>query len=122
MNDEPEGPLGHDRRVRGARGAVLRARGDGALANRVGVHGDLLRLPTGTRGHARPRRPRTPGGADVLPDTEGATPLGQGHRGRVLADRYCLADLDALGRREVRVVRGPRLATDTRGLGTCALP
>src|SRR5919107_173607 len=126
VRDEPKGTLGKGtlgsaRRVCGVHRAALCLRGDTTLARRVGVHGTLLRLRPCDRTLAGPQRPRTPGGADILPDTEGATTLGQGVCGRGAAAVRCLADRDALGRRDVRVVGGARLATAVGSLGTRAL-
>src|SRR5918912_364316 len=87
----------------------------------MGVHGTLLWLRPCDRTLAGPRRARTPGRANVLPDTEGATTVGQGVCGRGDGALRCLADLDALGRCEVRVVGGARLATDPGSLGSRAL-
>src|SRR5215213_3346 len=126
VRDEPEcalgkGTLGSARRVRGFRRAALRLRRDTTVARWMGVHRDLLQLRGCDRTLAGPQRARTPSRADVLPDAEGATPLGQGVRGRGDGALHCLADLDALGRCEVWVVGGARVATDFGSLGSRAL-
>src|SRR5215207_6408350 len=124
--DEPEGTLDErflspHRRVCSVCRAGVRVRGHSALACRMGVLGDLLRRRSGDRTVADPRRSRTPGREALLPDTERTTTLGQGVPGYDHAALCCLADLDALGRCEVRVVGGTRLATDLGSLGTRAL-
>src|SRR5215203_2811564 len=126
VRDEPEGTLGKGtvgsaRRVCGVRCAALRLLRDTTLARWMGVHGTLLWLRRCDRTLAGPRRARTPTRADVLPDAKWATPLGQGVRGRGDGALRCLADLDALGRCEVRVVGGARLATAHGSLGSRAL-
>src|SRR5215218_827501 len=98
--------LGPRRRVRGIRRAALRLRGDGTLVRRMGVHGDLLRIRLGDHSLVGPPRPRTLGRAVVRPGTEGTTTLGQGVRGRDHAALCRLADLDAPGCREIRMVGG----------------
>src|SRR5215212_8872364 len=87
VRDEPEcalgkGTLGSASRVCGFRRAALRLRRDTTVARWMGVHRDLLQLRGCDRTLAGPQRARTPSRADVLPDAEGATPLGQGVRGR----------------------------------------
>src|SRR5215208_3621762 len=126
VRDEPEcalgkGTLGSARRVCGFRRAALRLRRDTTVARWMGVHRDLLQLRGCDRTLAGPQRARTPSRADVLPDAEGATPLGQGVRGRGDGALHCLVDLDALGRCEVWVVGGARVATDFGSLGSRAL-
>src|SRR5215203_2497298 len=123
--DEPQGTcgeryLGPRRRVRGIRRAALRLRGDGTLARRMGVHGDLLRIRLGDHSLVGPPRPRTLGRAVVRPGTEGTTTLGQGVRGRDHAALCRLADLDAPGCREIRMVGGACLLTDLGSSGTGA--
>src|SRR5215204_782655 len=126
VRDEPEGTLGKGtlgsaRRVCGVRRAALRLRRDTTLARWMGVHRDLLQLRRCDRTLAGPRRARTPSRADVLPDAEWAAALGQGVRGRGAGALRCLADLDAHGRCEVRVLGGARLATDLGRFGSRAL-
>src|SRR5215217_1509336 len=126
VRDEPEGTLGKGtlgsaRRVCGVRRAALRLRRGTTLARWMGVHRDLLQLRRCDRTLAGPQRARTPTRADVLPDAKWATPLGQGVRGRGDGALPHLADLDALGRCEVRVVGGARLATAHGSLGSRAL-
>src|SRR5829696_2798257 len=84
VRDEPEGTLG-----KGTLGSARRV---------CGVRRSALRLRRCDRTLAGPQRARTPSRADVLPDAEGATPLGQGVGGRGDGALRCLADLDALGR------------------------
>src|SRR5215204_999769 len=112
--------LGPRRRVRGIRRAALRLRGDGTLVRRMGVHGDLLRIRLGDHSLVGPPRPRTLGRAVVRPGTEGTTTLGQGVRGRDHAALCRLADLDAPGCREIRMVGGACLLTDLGSSGTGA--
>src|SRR5215208_5088149 len=126
VRDEPEcalgkGTVGSTRRVCGVRRAALRLLRDTTLARWMGVHGTLLWLRRCDRTLAGPRRARTPTRADVLPDTEWATTLGQDVCGRGTATLPHLADLDALGRCEVRVVGGARVATAYGSLGSRAL-
>src|SRR5215217_7609856 len=122
VRDEPEGTLGKGtlgsaRRVCGVRRSALRLRRDTTLARWMGVHRDLLQLRRCDRTLAGPQRARTPTRADVLPDAKWATPLGQGVRSRGTATLPHLADRDALGRCEVRVVGGARVATAYGSLG-----
>src|SRR5215208_7305448 len=126
VRDEPEcalgkGTLGSTRRVRGFRRAALGLRRDTTLARWMGVHRDLLQLRRCDRTLASPQRARTPTRADVLPDAKWATPLGQDVCGCGTATLPHLADRDALGRCEVRVVGGARLATAYGSLGSRAL-
>src|SRR5215204_4017887 len=126
VRDEPQGTLGKGtlgsvRRVCRVRRAAVRLRRDAALARRMGVHGTVLWLRPCDRTVAGPQRARTLSRADVLPDAEWATTVGQGVRGRGDGALRSLADLDALGRCEVRVLGGARLATDLRSLGSRAL-
>src|SRR5215217_7556850 len=126
VRDEPEGTLGKGtlgsaRRVCGVRRSALRLRRDTTLARWVGAAHLLQPLPRRQPARHGTLRARTPSRADVLPDAEGATPLGQGVRGRGDGALHCLADLDALGRCEVWVVGGARVATDFGSLGSRAL-
>src|SRR5829696_3892467 len=124
--DEPQGTHGEriagpDSRVRSVRHAAVRGCGDGALVRRMGVHGDLLRLLPGDHSLGGPRKPRAPGRETGRPHTEGPTALGQGVRGCGDAPICCLADLDASGCWEIRLVADARLVTSYGSLGTCAL-
>ena len=118
-----KGIAGPDSRVRSVAARPSGCR-DGAPALPDGcswADTSFLGLPCCDHSLVGSRRARALGRETVRPDTEGPTALGQGVRGCGDAPICRLADLDASGCCEIRLVADARLVTRLGSLGTCAL-